>query len=241
MKYRRNSTYLLIGIIVLVVVIFLGLTWANLKFTEQNPGGNDFLVHWMGGRKFLKEGISPYSDETAIAIQTMAYGRPAELGEHELRVAYPFYSIFVFLPFALIENFTLARAIWMTVLEIGVILLAYISMRMTKWKPGLSVLFLYMIFSVLWYHSVRPLINGNAVILVALGIAGGLWAIKNNADELAGVLFAFTTIKPNLVLLIIVFILIWTVYQRRWKFSIWFFGTLIILILGAQLLLPVIG
>jgi hypothetical protein len=110
---RRNPA-VLAGIYALIVVgVLAALTWGNYRFTQQNPGGNDFLVHWMGTRTFLREGISPYSDEVALRIQTFAYGHPASGEEHELRVAYPLYSIVVFLPFALIPDFALARALWM--------------------------------------------------------------------------------------------------------------------------------
>jgi hypothetical protein len=80
----------------------------------------------------------------------------------------------------------------------------------------------YLLFSLLWYHSLRPLINGNVVILVALLIVGALLAIRAGRDELAGVLLAFSTIKPQVVVVVIVFILLWTIFQRRWKTLFWF-------------------
>ena len=102
-------------VLVLVgLVAVAGITWGNYNYARQNPGGNDFLVHWMGSRAIVKDGISPYSDEVATRIQTFAYGRPAQPGEHELRVAYPLYSVIIFAPFALIDDFAIARAAWMT-------------------------------------------------------------------------------------------------------------------------------
>ena len=207
----------------------------NYGFAAQNPGGNDFLVHWVGTRQLLIDGDSPYSDETAVRIQTMAYGRPARPGEHELRVAYPLYSGVLFTPFALIGDFTLARALWMTLLETALIGMAFICLRMMNWRIHGWILAVYLIFALLWYHAVRPLINGNAVILVALFIAGALEAIRHGRDEFAGVLLAFSTIKPQLVVLIIPFILFWSITVQRWKILIWLLITLVILSVSAMI------
>lgn len=224
--------------IVLGLILFGILTWSNFQYASNNPGGNDFLVHWVGTRTLLTEGISPYSDETAIRIQTLAYGRPALPGEHELRVAYPLYSILIFLPFALFKDYILARALWMTTLELALVLLSIVSLRLADWKPRLLNFAFFLVFTIFWYHALRPLINGNAVILIALFVAGTLLAIRSGGDELAGVLLAFSTIKPQVVLIVVVFFLYWGFRQRRWKFIGWFFGTLVLLSASAALLVP---
>jgi hypothetical protein len=221
----------LIGLIVLLVI-------GNYNYSQQNPGGNDFLVHWVGTRTFLTEGISPYSDETAERIQTLAYGRAAQPGEHELRVAYPFYSVGLFMPFALIEDFTLARALWITVLELALFAMAFVSIRLTRWKISPLMLVFFVLFSIFWYHAARAVINGNAVVLIALGVAGILLALRNEQDELAGILLTLVTIKPQVALLIVAFVLFWAFFQRRWRLIIWFFGSLILLIAIGMLFIP---
>ncbi len=224
--------------IILIAGVCVVLTIGNHAYTKTNPGGNDFLVHWVGTRAFLLDGISPYSEETALRIQNMVYGRPARAGEHELRVAYPLYSVVVFFPYALIDDYEWARAVWMTVLEVGIILLALISLKLARWKPKPVMLGAYFLFALAWYHAVRPIILGNAVILVALGIAAGLLAMRNKQDELAGILFALTTIKPQVVILPLAYILLWSLVNRRWKVIFWFTGLLILLVMTATLLLP---
>jgi hypothetical protein len=215
--------------ILLLLAILVGITWANYRFAVENPGGNDFLVHWVGTRALLVDGVSPYSNEVALEIQERAYGRPAQPGEHELRPAYPLYSAILFLPFALTSNFTLARALWMTTLETGLVLLAVFSLRVTRWRPGAWFLVVYLLFTIFWYHSVRAVINGNAVILVALLVVGSLEALRTGRDELAGVLLALATLKPHLVLVIGLFLVIWTLSQRRWRLLFWFLVVVILL------------
>jgi hypothetical protein len=224
--------------IILIIIALVLITWANFIFVQQNPGGNDFLVHWVGTRALFIDGLSPYSDTVAEQIQTHAYGRPALPGEHELRVAYPLYSVLVFLPYALISDYELARALWMTTLEVALIGLALLSLRLTRWKLNIWLLPFFLLFSILWYHSLRPLINGNAVILVALALVSAFAALRTGRDELAGLLLAFSTIKPHLVVLPIIFILIWTISFRRWRALIWMLITLVLLSISGVLFVP---
>lgn len=214
------------------------LTWGNYRYAIQNPGGNDFLVHWMGTRSLLRDGLSPYSDEVALRIQVQAYGRPAEQGEHELRVAYPLYSMFIFTPFALIGDYPLARAIWMTLLEIALIAVSIICINLTRWKPGTWVLIVFLLFSLFWYHGLRPLINGNAVILVTLFVLLAIWMMKSSRDELAGIFLAFSTFKPHIVLLPIVFILVWAISNKRYKVFLWLVISLTFLSIIAAFFIP---
>ncbi len=235
---RRNTSWIWIVVAIVLVAAVVLMTIGNYRYASLNPGGNDFLVHWMGTRSYITEGISPYSDEVALRIQNMAYGRPAQPGEHELRVAYPLYSIAFFLPFALIKDFTLARAVWMTVLEIALVVLCFLSLRLTRWKPTPLILMLLLLFSLFWYHGLRALILGNAVILVTLLIVGALLAMRMEADELAGVLLGFATIKPQVVVVLLLYITVWAIYRKRWKLIIWLFGTVFLLSAAAALLMP---
>lgn len=224
--------------VVVIAVAAILLTIGNYRYASLNPGGNDFLVHWVGTRSFITEGISPYSDEVALRIQDMVYGRPAQAGEHELRVAYPLYSIVLFLPFALIKDYTMARALWMTVLEISLVATCLLSLRLTRWKPTPLILMALLLFSVFWYHGLRALILGNAVVVVTLMLIGALLAIRSGADELAGVLLAFATIKPQVVVVLLAFIALWALFRRRWKIVFWMVGTVFLLSTAAALLMP---
>lgn len=235
---RKNTVWITVLIIGLGLVLLAGLTFGNYQFARENPGGNDFLVHWVGTRSLVTEGLNPYSDEVAVRIQTAAYGRPARAGEHELRVAYPLYSIVVFLPYALISDYTLARAAWMTTLEVGLVALTLLSLRLVRWRVGPVMVGLLVLFSLFWYHGFRPLINGNAVVLVAVLLVGGFLAIKNGADELAGILFAFSTIKPQVVVLVLVFVAYWALTRRRGKIITWMTAIVFLLSASAALFIP---
>ncbi len=214
------------------------LLYANMRFAAANPGGNDFLVHWVGTRALLLEHSSPYSDAVALEIQMMAYGRAALPGEHELRVAYPLYSAILFAPFALVNDYPLARALWMTTLELALVGFALIASRQAEWSQSLPIAVVYLLFAVTWYHGLRPLINGNAVVIVALLLGLGLAAMRSGRDFTAGALFAATTIKPQVVLLLILFVGLWAAGRRRWRVLWGFAITLGVLIAASLVVLP---
>ena len=224
--------------IVLLLVTVFGLFLVNYQFANNNHGGTDFLVHYTGARATIFEGINPYSDEVATRIQIAAYGHPAEGVEHELRAAFPLYAIFLFAPFSIIGNYVLARAVWMTVLEAALILMAFLSPRLVDWKPDIKLYGGILLFSLIWYHSARGILNGNAVILISLLITAALLMIKKGQDAQAGLLLAITTIKPDLILIFLTFVLFWAIYQKRWKLIIWFLGSMIVFIGLSLILIP---
>lgn len=235
---RTNSVRTQILVIALGILILVGLFWVNWQFSRNNPGGNDFLVHYIGTRSFIFEGLSPYSDEVALRIQTAAYGHPAQGVEHELRVAYPLYSIVLFAPFSIIRDYEMARAVWMTVLELSLIGMCLISFALFDWKPSLVVQGMVLLFSLLWYHAVRGVINGNAVILIALMLTLVFLLLKQGKDQPAGIILALTTIKPHLVILLIPLVVYWAWRSKRGVLIAWFLGSLVSLFGIAWLLIP---
>jgi hypothetical protein len=239
MTYRRSRNWLFILVSLLVLGGLFLFTRINLAYIQDNPGGGQsFTVQWVGLRGFLTEGISPYSEEAMQRTQREVYGRLARPGEDQLRFIAPLYTAVVFFPFALIPEIELARAMWMTLLEVALLLLAYFSVRLANWRPGLGGWIVLFLFSVFWFHSLQPLIEGDPIILVALMITAALVAIRNGSDELAGLLFGLATIKITAVLLPLVFILLWAAGHRRWTIVGWTGGTVLLVGAIAALLQP---
>lgn len=213
----------------LVLLALAGLTWTNYNFTQANPGGNDFLPRYLGTRLFLTDRQNPYSEETTLAIQEGIYGRPAGPRDDQALFAYPFYTALIFWPLSSIEDYSLSRAIWMTVLQIALVLTAVLGISLGRWRPQRTTLIAFLLFAIGWYHGARPLINGNAAILVALFIALGLWLLRAEEHAWAGLIFALSTIKPQMVSLLVPFLLIWAISHRRFRFVISFSLSMLLL------------
>ncbi len=238
MLQRRPDLAILI-VSIAVLAVLGGLTFANYRYAAQNPGGNDFIPRWLGTRLFVNEGQSPYSAETSHAIQQFIYGgRLARPGEDRQLFVYPHYSMLVFAPFALISDFNLARAVWMTALEVSLIGIAFLSLVIAGWKPRPAMLAGYLVFALLWYHALRPLINGNPSLLVALFIALAIVLIRGERDALAGVILTLTTIKPHMVVLFLPFVLYWAYSRRRFRLVFSMLGTTLLLVAASTSIQP---
>jgi len=238
-KLTKNYTRRELIIFSLACMVFVSaLTVANFRYAKGSPGGNDFIPRWLGTRMLLMNGDSPYSPNTTQAIQDFIVGGTPDAGKDQYLFAYPLYSIVVFFPFALIGDYLYTRAFWLTTLQVALVLTAWLGSRLARWRLSVPLAVGMFLYALLWYYSVRPMINGNAAILVGLFLVGALIAIRNNYDLTAGILLALSTIKPQAVILFIPLILIWSLSHRRWKII---YGTLVstaVLILLAILLEP---
>lgn len=237
---NRAKQNLIIRILLAIVLtgVLAGLFFGNYQYTKNNPGGNDFLVHWVGTQDFIRNGDSPYSEATTLKIQEMVYGRAALPEEHPLRVAYPLYSIFLFMPFALISDYFVARALWMMFLEIVLFLTVILSLRITQWKPGRLIFVLLFVFSIFWYHGLRTLINGNIVMLLLFCFVMAIYAIQIRQDEIAGIVLSLTTIKPQVGLIFLIFIIFWSLINKRYKIVFWLIGMTLMLVILSLFLIP---
>jgi hypothetical protein len=201
---------------ILLAATIGGMVWINYRFSVDNPGGNDFLARWMGAHMWLMEGLSPYDFRVSEASQVFIYGRPAlpENGEDVAHFVYPMYSMVFFAPFGLLEYVT-ARTIWMTLLEVCAIGLVIVGLRAADWKPNVWLTALLFLFSLVWYHGTRTIIIGQFAGINAFLIILALYWIKEGQDVPAGVVLALTTAKPQMVFLLVPFVLLWAFSHRR--------------------------
>ena len=217
-------------LIFLSIAILGGLAWANTLYARDHPGETDFLVPWLAARTFLHYGDNPYSDVAAQRAQVIYYGRLAIEDQDPLRLSIPFPVELFYFPFALISDYALARGLWMTCLEIALVALAFLSLRLTGWKPARTLLPVFLIFSVLWIYGFLSLAGSRAVIFVALAIVGLLLALREGRDEMVGALLVVPFFKPDIAGLLTLFIIWWAIFHRRGRILAGFLMTLAILL-----------
>ncbi len=226
-------------LLALLIPLLFGLTWTNYRFSLIAPGVNDFLARWTGARYWLFEEISPYDPRVSLAAQERIYGRPADpsSGEDIAHFVYPFPAMLFFAPFALFD-YPLARALWMSLLEIGLPVLAALGVRIARWRPSPSLLAALLLFSIVWYHGLRAVVVGQFAVLEALLMVGALLAIQVRFDVLAGLLLALSIAKPQMSFLLIPYVLIWAVAGRRWSLVTASIGGVVVLLSGSLALIP---
>ena len=236
---RRTSPGARLLLAIVLIGLAAGLTAANYQFVRLAPGGNDFLARWNAARWWLVEGVNPYDPRVSRSSQELIYGRPAdpEQGEDIAHFAYPLPSMIFFGPFGLLP-YDVARAIWMSVLELGLPLLAAVGLARARWRPGPGMTAAVMVFAIVWYYGSRAIILGQFAVLDAVLIASGLLALQRRRDVLGGILLALSSAKPQMAFLVIPFVLIWAAGSRRRAVMTSLVGGLLVLYGGATLLLP---
>jgi hypothetical protein len=236
-----SRTLTVVTAIVLICIALAalgGLVWANTSFVRAQPAEKDFLVPWLGARTFIQYGDSPYSDPATQRAQILYYGRLAGPGQDPLALWLPMPVELFYFPIALINDYVLARAIWMTCLEIALVALAFLSIRLTGWKPGRIFLPVILLFPLLWVYGVLSLASGSAAGFIALALVGFLLALRSESDELAGGLLILLVCSARFTGVLAFFIFWWIIYQRRWR-VLWGFLMALAVLLGlAFLFLP---
>jgi hypothetical protein len=224
---RLQTRIIRYGLIVVALVVYVLLTWQ--VFTKPFPGFNDYMTIWEASRSYFYDGLDPYSAETSLNIQTRLYGRAALPDEQPNHYAYPFYTIFASWPFIHFE-YTLATAMWVVLLQASLVGSLILLLDMYRWKPRPLTLAGLVIFCIVCYPGARGLILGQISHLVYFLQVLALWALVKRRDKLSGVALAFSTLKPQMVVLFVPLLLLWGLSQRRWRLIASFGVTLSVLV-----------
>ncbi len=206
--------WLLVGLLVGALFALESMA-VHAFFTTRFPGGNDFYPRWAGARALLLEGRDPYSPEVTAEIQADILG-PTREAKNSFSFAFPLPVVFLFWPLVYC-SYDWAQATWMVTLQwVGVATVIGL-LRLERLRPspiGLAGLFLGTFF---FYPVVRTIILGQFTLHVTLFLVAALWALQHGRDGWAGMWLAATFIKPQMVVFIVPWLVVWAVGRRRWR------------------------
>lgn len=210
------------------------------------PRGNlsDLYPRWLGARELLLHHRDPYSAEITREIQIGYYGRPIDPSrrydpEDQQAFAYPVYVVFLLaptiaLPFAIVQ--TMARWLLVGLTAASVPL----WLRALRWRISPAAIAALVVLTLGSFPAIQGiklqqlslLENGLIAICAAMLVEGQL--------ATAGVLLALASMKPQLILLLSGWLLLWAIsdWQVRKNFVWNFLGTMAALVAGGELILP---
>lgn len=222
----------------LLLLLFAADSYAMyVVFSSRFPGAADFFPRWYGGRVLLLEGRNPYEREVALEAQLGLFGRYTEPWEDQVAFAYPLYTLFLFWPLVYVP-YAAAQAMWMVVLQFILVIGTSLCLKLVRWQIPSWLLLLTMLWAVFFYPGARSVILGQFSVVVFGFFVAALWAAEQRRDYIAGVCLALTTIKPQMVFMLVPLLLLWALTQRRWQIMIGFGSALLILTGTAMLLVP---
>jgi hypothetical protein len=126
----------------------------------------------------------------------------------------------------------------MTLLQFMLLAVTLLSLRLSGWRPPSWLTIVTLLWGILFYNGARAIVLGQFSVLVALALLLALWAIHRQHDIWAGMLLAVTTIKPQMVFLVVAFLLLYAVARRRWRLPLSFGLSVLALTGSAMLLVP---
>jgi hypothetical protein len=93
--------------------------------------------------------------------------------------------------------------------------LIFTTASLTRWRPSFWGGLAFVLFAFGRPDVLRALFVGNPALVMALLIGIGLLLVVREQYGFAGVFFGLTIIKPNLSVLLLVFVFLWAVSHRR--------------------------
>lgn len=218
---------------------------------HHRPRGNlsDLYPRWLGARELLLRRRNPYSAGITREIQQGYYGRPLDparaadpnSGEpkDQQGFAYPVYVVFLLaptvnLPFAEVETGFRWLLIALAVIT------TFLWIRLLRWPaPGLTMLTLAVLMAG-WLPMVQGIKLQQLSLLVAALVAACGASLAGGWLFFSGGMLALATIKPQLAWPLVLWLLLWTIYDWRARRRFFFGFALVLLLLlgGAEILLP---
>jgi hypothetical protein len=207
--------------------------------------GDDFYPIWLTSRDCMRTGCDLYSEEMTRKIQTGLFGRAldsrvvSDPRTDYRTMAYPAFTDILLWPASLLP-FAVVRVLLVFFLA------ALTSASIVLWTRALHMHlhWIWLIVAVLLTLCSYPVLEGlyadQLGLLVGFLLAAAILALLRGRLLLAGIVMALTTIKPQMTLLVLVYLGLWSLHdwRRRSRFGVAFLFTMLVLVGSALIIWP---
>jgi hypothetical protein len=195
---------------VLAGSLLLVMLWKIASTT--NLGGDDFVAYWSSTYLF-HNGQNPYNPELMRITQDTQV--QSDLGFTIMTWNPP--TLFVFLLPLAWFSFTTAKFIWLIV-NLAMVLAANLMLARLYIPPGSTRLTLaFLVFATILPQVISGIFMGQVTFLVFIGVVACMALIKNEQWFWAGAVLIFTTVKPHVANLSVIYLLIFMAQNRRYQ------------------------
>lgn len=218
--------------------------WANAKDLQKDglkAQMGDLYPRWVGARDLFLQGKNPYSEQVSHEIQMAYYGHivtPEESRSRivdEQRFAYPLYVVFLMQP--LIHQDFATVHLWAPwVLGTFAAVSVLFCLGMLDWDLRWSEAAALVLLVLSSPQVVQGIRHQQLALVVGCLVAAAGWSLHKGWPSAAGVLLAFSTIKPQMTLLLLAWFLLWVLgnWRARWRLVAGFGFTMILLVGGGS-------
>ncbi len=210
-------------------------SYVNVTRGQLKAQMGDLYSPWVGTRELLLNGRNPYGPEVSHEIQDgfyrhpldQNYAKPSSQILDEQRFAYPVYVVFLLAPTVHMEFSRLQH--WAGILfAVLTALSVWLWLSVLQWRSPGWVVFCAALFTLATPQIAQGLRLRQLGLLVAFLIAVAAWLVVREHYFLGGILLAISTIKPQMVVLCIAWLFVWSLgeWKRRWPLVAGFSGML---------------
>jgi len=207
--------------------------------------GTDFYPIWLVSRECLRQRVDPYSPEITRRIQVGLFGRtfgrvnPGDPSSDYRAYSYPAFVAFFGVLLAWLP-FVAARAVLAGLLLALVGVSVFLWAKAISWSTSPLALTIFMVLTFSSYAVLEGLYAEQAGLIVGFLLAGAMAALMQNHLRTAGCLLALAAMKPQVSLLLTVYLLLWSLskWKERRRFGLALLSTLGLLFLGPLVVWP---
>lgn len=210
------------------------------------PRGNlsDLYPRWLGARELLLHGRDPYSPEITREAQAGFFGRaldPDRPGgrNYQQGFYYPVYVAFGLAPTIHLPFETVRKGFFWVLAGLTVATIP-LWLRVLRWSVPLWAQASLVIFTIGSLPVMQGLKLQQMTLLVAALVAIALALLVADCPIAAGIVLALATIKPQLVWLLLLWLMIWSLedWRRRYRWAVSFLFSMAILCAASEWYLP---
>ena len=213
---------------------------------NDRPRGNlsDLYPRWLGARELLLHHRDPYSAEVTREVQEGYYGRGLDSArpgdpKDQQAFAYPVFVVFLLKPFVSLP-FEVVRPAFTWLLVLLTAASVPLWFYVLRWRLSLIAQVTIVILTLGSFQVAQGLKLQQLTLVVSALMAAAVALICAGHLVTAGGFLAIALMKPQLVLPLLGWLLLWTTgdLRHRWRLVIGFGITSAILLAGSQAILP---
>lgn len=213
---------------------------------QERPRGNlsDLYPRWLGSRELLLHRRNPYSAEITREIQVGYYGRELDPSrpndpKDQQGFVYPVYVALLLAPTVQLP-FKPVMIAFKCALVIFTVASVWLWLLALKWRPERSTVVITLLLTLGCFPFAQGFKLQQLSLVAAAFLALAVALLVRGHSFSSGVVVAVATIKPQLVLPLLVCLGLWTLndWRSRQRF-VWGFGLTMVILVGAgEWLLP---
>lgn len=211
MFFKKNANIL---VPILVILVILGLTMLNVELDQKVVLEDQFAIRWNAARYWMKEGWSPYSDETQQeAIKLLETNNSLPNGREQGYFLDPAWVVYLFIPISFVP-YPIAKAIWMMLTQLSIVASFLLAIKLSGIKMNGIEIFFSCLLGVLLYPLVRASLSASMLpFFVMLTLLAIQLALGGQGSQ-AGLLLLIAIWFNPVAIFAVVFLLIYLGSKR---------------------------